>query len=1146
MANGDGSIDIDKLYFIGKYQLSLPVNGSELFLTVTGSVADGSLNVVMASGPEPGALFAAYLTSGSNLYLQAVTDDSANPLFLSFDAAIQGIDKFLYVAPDLTSPNDPDPDTWLPLTVLVPWEWAQAPGAVSIQVVHPAGFLHYAGRDNFMLLQQPPSYQWTLTTVTPSFFVQAMDLDLRGVIVRQGGLQEDCTDADLTGADLTGSDIRSCDCTGAKFLGAYMAGTQAGGVLTGADLTGAKIDSTTSFAGADLTNAKFGTSADLRQVDFTGANMTGTNAPQAQLNGANMSKATLDGALLGGADLTGAVFDSATTARKASLAKAILSNTGIATADFSGAVLQGADLTGADFSGANLTGTDFTSASLAGLNITGAVLEGAIFNQADMTSVVFGPAPKFARDQDNPTQFANATVPSTVLALNWSYLILTGATITGLSEIVSTQKQPLNASFANIGGILGGKLTGYTLQYADLRSASLGNLDLSYADLTGSKLSDTRFFGTNLTGATLTNVAAASVQFGGISALFTFPQSSREAAQNALNSGNQAALASLFLQMGNSLSDTIKVVKTTALWLVANPANTVTCSVTKVSNAGQQPVITVFGATQFVIDTVLFSDAETSLDTSATARLVAIFGNYGMTLSPNAASSLETAVWVVTDNGNNKTYTVRKDMNSTGAASISVYAASASAILTNAYLPGADLTDANLYAVSASGCHIYGSGASLKGAILDEADFSAVNLGSMDLTGAQMQGIQLEEAILVNANLRAANLTASSSSQVSSLKNASLQGADFSDALLYDAVLTGAAVAVPILGTDISGVYLFSLAAARSAVLDSAMAVFSLNPDGDASGFLDCLAALEDQNAEPLIAPFRAGGVVLPAGTKVSPGALQDEASLWLIEVANVPAWAVWSLPDENGNSELYVTSYADRTLSFSLNPDGDATAYASLCAALAQQDIATLRAAFTAGGGTLDPDAQIGVCSVVWTVAAPSQSYTVWAMVNKDAQMEMHVHTAIDGVILDFYNDHYVLRPQATVTGSQGSWVLDNDSLNPQNRDTGYGKFQVVANGAALDVYGTSLRIEQMDPSSGLLISNVDCKTTLIIASNFSVNTVCPNGTTFGANTGLAWNMMMRSPKPAPPPDCVPSHFWCPTPASAAAARRRKARRVV
>ncbi|MEL7148822.1 MAG: pentapeptide repeat-containing protein, partial [Bacteroidota bacterium] len=120
------------------------------------------------------------------------------------------------------------------------------------------------------------------------------------------------------------------------------------------------------------------------------------------------------------------------------------------------------------------------------------------------------------------------------------------------------------------------------------------------------------------------------------------------------------------------------------------------------------------------------------------------------------------------------------------------------AILTNAYMPNAVLTDAKLYAVNMSGCSWYGPASKANKAQMEQVNLSNANLATLDLSQAVMIGANLTFANMVNSNLTGVDLTPTQDNRSTSLAFASLQGTNFTQAQLTNADLTNAAVSLDI------------------------------------------------------------------------------------------------------------------------------------------------------------------------------------------------------------------------------------------------------------------------------------------------------------------------------------------------------------
>ncbi len=126
--------------------------------------------------------------------------------------------------------------------------------------------------------------------------------------------------------------------------------------------------------GADLRNARI---AGAYGVDLRGVRLDSANLSGAHLDGAWLTDgATLMRANLQHADLDGATLDDADL-RYARLDNAELNGVGLRRARLDSASLQGSRLNGATFAGASLVGTDFSGARLDDANLMGTDLSAA-------------------------------------------------------------------------------------------------------------------------------------------------------------------------------------------------------------------------------------------------------------------------------------------------------------------------------------------------------------------------------------------------------------------------------------------------------------------------------------------------------------------------------------------------------------------------------------------------------------------------------------------------------------------------------------------------------------------------------------------------------------------------------------------------
>lgn len=134
--------------------------------------------------------------------------------------------------------------------------------------------------------------------------------------------------------------------------------------------------------GAGLSRADLGWGISLRQVDFTGANLSSANLTGADFGFANLSGANLIGVDLSRANLSGANLSHASLS-DANLHKARLHRTCLVEADlyntrFTRAALSYANLSHANLSHANLSNAVLSVVTLAGVNLEHTILPSSL------------------------------------------------------------------------------------------------------------------------------------------------------------------------------------------------------------------------------------------------------------------------------------------------------------------------------------------------------------------------------------------------------------------------------------------------------------------------------------------------------------------------------------------------------------------------------------------------------------------------------------------------------------------------------------------------------------------------------------------------------------------------------------------------
>ncbi|MES2178972.1 MAG: pentapeptide repeat-containing protein [Gemmatimonadota bacterium] len=269
---------------------------------------------------------------------------------------------------------------------------------------------------------------------------------------------------DYSWVALNGEDYSKLDLKGANFAYADLTNTNLGG----SNLAGAVFENVVSVSGTTL----------------SGCNLAGANFTNVTISGKNLDGSTLDGATVTGASLAGTLFQ-VLNGKAASL-----QNIDFTTAKtIAGAQFTGADLSGSTFNGLDLTGIDFSGCTLAGTKFVG----------CDLTKATFNTLPTFSTTDSVLTEFAKATLPATLIGLDWSYLDLSYATIVNLPPTLTG----LQAVWANLTGL---NLTGLKIHNGTFDNATMQNVVLANADLTASSFNTTHFQGDDTTpSATLTN-----------------------------------------------------------------------------------------------------------------------------------------------------------------------------------------------------------------------------------------------------------------------------------------------------------------------------------------------------------------------------------------------------------------------------------------------------------------------------------------------------------------------------------------------------------------------------------------------------------------------------------------------------------------
>jgi uncharacterized protein YjbI with pentapeptide repeats len=538
-----------------------------------------------------------------------------------------------------------------------------------------------------------------------------------------------------------------------------------------------------------------------------------------------------------------------------------------------GAHFEHAILTGVNLSGAFLNNAQFCQATFGGrVAFKGAVLAGADFSGCDLSGIDFTGINLTGADFSGATLHQTMFTGATLSGANFTRCDLSTIVFDATTMIVSTRAAPVILN----GATLPFALIGHAWQWMDLRGATISNLPtrLSSAaqqlQATGAKLSGLN--GNALTGLVLQNAMLDDAVLDGL---------------------------------GLSSADLSSATLTSAS---LHGANLSQATLTGATMLGAQ-----LGALSNLFTTD--SSHQNELEAGDLVSIVAIFAANAITLSTAATVSTQVPnrVWTITDAPAKVVYTIRLETQASGAQVLSVYAPANAATLTNAYMPNAKLSGANLYGVRANSVQFYGESAALdKFAILELAELNDANLSGVDMTEAQLYGCNLSGAKLFNARFNGAKLTPGAG-VAANLSNANLQGADFTDAQLYGATLDNAAVAIELAppgAASCGGVFLFSLDATAGGgiyvnELNAAAGQFSLDPTGDESLQQRYVNALGSGALAALTPPLQAHKPPLSLSPQAQVQTLISRR-LWQI-VDGADTYRVWVGTDDDGDDELYI-----------------------------------------------------------------------------------------------------------------------------------------------------------------------------------------------------------------------------------------------
>ena len=338
---------------------------------------------------------------------------------------------------------------------------------------------------------------------------------------------------DLSQANLTGTIFNHSDLRGAKLRSTLNASNLNGAILSdtqySVDLNGSTLDGNFSgfnFSGLDLQNTILGQSVFFEDVNFTRAQLQGTEVPQGQKT-VKFSYSDFNDANLSGAVFYKSVF----THNSGGTTKYEV------TSDFSYAIFHNTDLSkanlqGANFSNADLSKVNFTEANLANTNLSGALIDlSSIANASSVSGINFAGLDLRTITDLSILDFRGSTwTGANFSGMDFSTGVNLGGTATSVDGYTTLNPfgnfeqfvpgsytfnvvdfSSVNLSKANLvnlemPGII---LDGADLQNANLSGASLGGVSVSYKPSFGSAETTVQKYasliGANLKGADLSN-----------------------------------------------------------------------------------------------------------------------------------------------------------------------------------------------------------------------------------------------------------------------------------------------------------------------------------------------------------------------------------------------------------------------------------------------------------------------------------------------------------------------------------------------------------------------------------------------------------------------------------------------------------------
>ena len=562
-----------------------------------------------------------------------------------------------------------------------------------------------------------------------------------------------------------------------------------------------------------------------------------------------------------------------------------------------------------------------------------------------------------------------------------------------------------------------------------------------------------------------------------------------------------------------------------------------------------------------------------------------LIGNITCVPAPNPTGA--EAAWMVTDNS---TTPVRKFLVANMVVSTSpksreltvIFENGEAANLYGSYMPGIDLTEANLTGCDLQRSHLYnnqlnGSNATLTKAILIGANFDDANLYKADFTKAILNGISFNRTNLMGANFKGVTL-APGVERAISFTGANLQGTDFSDANIVGGRLLEAAISLPKAnmpsqtnGVQIQRVYSRSDNDFAAYLLELTRAedafVIGYDVDADAEK-TDDDEDDEYDNAYVIATQYLQTGPIninlvinlrrVTTTINGKPLKIEETAGFTVTFLQKQRAYKILS---EN-KVYLIVPGYSkDFLVSYNVYADGNVPVcsidyYSVLKEGIVTKEVSDALKLKSKGKIVLSPTATLEFFDrpVSWRIEKQGIAYILWWGVkmykraNNSYKLAnvIYVRRSVDALQGMFQNAKMGLRNQTLfkkLDGTTGedttTWLINTGKDDALYINAGYIQYKMVASPAVnptrLVLYGYTMRMIGFGNNQRQVMQDFDCEPTLLNPDALDDKTTMPNSKKKYENLAdrtayEEWMWVSKDHIPEPPV-CVPSPIsYCPT----------------